>query len=301
MTVCIAAACEQGKHVVTASDGLLSYAGITADVLTGKTYWMGDWQFLYAGSPSQIGLILEELLKMVSKEKDALSRDKIQSSVRQAFDIFVSRESSRHVLAPFGLTIDVFNKTGIKTLGLKTFTRLSEEISYAARFIANELIVVGWGDTEHACMIFSVTSQTEGSYALAPLATIGSGGGQVALSTLLLLGQARNSTLPDTLYAVAAAKFSSELSEGQGVGEKTLIHISRKRSEEDCAGHTVGLVLQPDDVHQLRALWEEHGRPKIPREASYLTTHIASRTGSISSAAMMKSLQNSLGEAHDAK
>jgi hypothetical protein len=91
MTVCIAAACEQGKHVVTASDGLLSYAGITADVLTGKTYWYGDWQFLYAGTPSQVGLILKELRKIHTKEDDALSRGNIQESVRRSFDSFVAR------------------------------------------------------------------------------------------------------------------------------------------------------------------------------------------------------------------
>jgi hypothetical protein len=100
MTVCIAAACEQGKQVVTATDGQLSYAGVTADVLPGKSYWYGGWQFLYAGSPSQVGLILEELHNIAATEEDALSRGKIQQSVRKAFDSFVGRESSRYFLAP---------------------------------------------------------------------------------------------------------------------------------------------------------------------------------------------------------
>jgi hypothetical protein len=160
------------------------------------------------------------------------------------------------------MTIDVFLREGLKLLGTETFTRLNSEISYAAQSISNELIVVGWGDSDSACIIFSVSSQTEGSYTLAPLATIGSGG-QIALSTLLLLGQARHSTLPDTLHAVAAAKFSSELSEGQGVGEKTLIHISWKRSATDSVDQTVGIFLQPKEVQQLRELWEDHGFPKI--------------------------------------
>jgi len=61
MTVCVAALCENGQKVVVATDCRLSYAGIASDSLAGKLYWFGDWMFLYAGNPSHIELINEEL------------------------------------------------------------------------------------------------------------------------------------------------------------------------------------------------------------------------------------------------
>ncbi len=304
MTVCIAAACEQGKVVVTASDGLLSYGGVTADVLPGKSYWFGDWQFLYAGTPSEVDLIFEELRKIDGEEPTALHRANIQDTVRRAYDRFVAGESSRGILAPYGLSLDEFKQTGLRAFGKQKYSELCSAIEFQARSIANELIVIGWGDKPSACMLFSVSTNRSDSYALAPLCAIGSGG-YVALSTLLSLGQARHVTLTDTIYTVAAAKFSSEMSEGQFVGENTLIHISWKRRAEDDPNREAGVFLQREEIRQLRSIWEQFGRPKIPHQVNELTTQIASKHGLISPAVLVQRVQTALsasshqGNSHD--
>ena len=50
MTVCIAAMCGGGRKIVSATDGLVTLGGITADILAGKLRWFGDWQIAYAGA-----------------------------------------------------------------------------------------------------------------------------------------------------------------------------------------------------------------------------------------------------------
>jgi hypothetical protein len=100
MTVCIAAACDSGRKCVTATDGLLNYGGITADVLVGKRIWKGDWQFMYAGDPSNISLALSELDEMLLSDPDSLSRRHIQSSVLTAFRRMLSNASSFPTFGP---------------------------------------------------------------------------------------------------------------------------------------------------------------------------------------------------------
>src|SRR5437868_7039070 len=78
VTVCIAAACEGGKKLVSATDGLLTLGGITADVLLAKMTWFDDWLFLYAGATSNVGLILEELRQILVRDPEMVTREHIQ-------------------------------------------------------------------------------------------------------------------------------------------------------------------------------------------------------------------------------
>jgi len=54
------------------------------------------------------------------------------------------------------------------------------------------------------------------------IAAIG-GGAKVALSNLVTLKQARCAQLADTIYSVAAARFSVEMSQDSDVGKNTLM------------------------------------------------------------------------------
>lgn len=42
VTVCIAASCEDGRIIVSATDGQLTYGDITADVMSGKLFGLGN-------------------------------------------------------------------------------------------------------------------------------------------------------------------------------------------------------------------------------------------------------------------
>src|SRR5580704_17494044 len=103
MTVCIAAACAGGKKIVTATDGMLSAGDVTADSLVGKMFWMGEWLFMYAGTPANIALISGMIEEMCIDDPEVLSRRKIQRSVATAYRRFVANFSSFEALSAFDM------------------------------------------------------------------------------------------------------------------------------------------------------------------------------------------------------
>jgi len=294
MTVCIAAACDGGRNCVTATDSLLSYAGITADIQADKRRWKGDWEFMYAGSPAHATLIFGELDEIVLSKPEAKERRYIQQSVSSAFQSFISKASSFSTLAPYDMSMKEFKEEGLRMFGQQLFQSLSEEIQRAASDIRDQILVVGWGHAPASVMISEVSRYGLLSHGQVGIAAIGSGA-EVALSNMLLLGQSRNSTLAETIYNVAAAKFSSEQSSGLHVGRQTNIHISWKRRKDDTEGSVVGTFLDDEDLHSLRQVWEEHGRPKIPLQARITATRIAGKAaGTVSVRDMMEHLNASL-------
>jgi ATP-dependent protease HslVU (ClpYQ) peptidase subunit len=277
MTVCIAAACEGGKQVVCATDGLLSFGGITADVMKGgKLYWINEWLFMYAGEPSQSQLILEEM-HYVRKEKNVpIDREHVQEITRAAYNRRIGRVCSASVLGPLNVELDDFIKNGLKRFGKSEFARLTMEIQNQGHNFNEHMIVVGWGKADASCMIYEVGPYGDSDHGLDGVAAIGSGR-EIALSTMLLLGQSRNSFLPETLYAVASAKFAAEKSHGQDVGPHTSMYITEKYKE---GGATPpGKYVQPDEVERLRKLWEQYGRPKISVEVHDEACRITNAVG----------------------
>jgi hypothetical protein len=253
--------------VVCATDGLLSFGGITADVMPSKTYFINEWLFMYAGTPSQAKMILGEMWH-VAKERyhlddgtPVLNRENIQEIASTAYNRRMGKFCSAPILGPLGIDLDEFREIGLQQFGESEFQRINREIRDQAYDFTEQLLVVGWGKAGRACMIYEVGPSGDYDHALHGVAAIGSGA-EVAMSTLLQLGQSRDSTLPETLYAVASAKFSVEKSYGDGVGPNTSIYVCEKLAN----GGKIppGKYVQPGEVNELRALWEEHGRPKIP-------------------------------------
>src|SRR2546430_2491431 len=83
MTVCIAAACDNGERAVIATDGLLSCAGVIADSIPGKVIWLDDWLIMYAGEPGNVKLIFEEIHKALAGKK--ITRQNVQQLVSKAY------------------------------------------------------------------------------------------------------------------------------------------------------------------------------------------------------------------------
>jgi hypothetical protein len=99
------------------------------------------------------------------------------------------------------------------------------------------------------------------SHSLLGYAAIGSGG-STAASQLLMLKHARHSSLTETLYSVAAAKFSAEAADG--VGQNTVIRVAWKRKDSDSRDQPPGRFIQLQEIDVLRAMWLESGKPKVP-------------------------------------
>ncbi len=261
MTVCVAALCEGGRKIVVATDTQLSFAGVAANAPYSKAFWFGDWMFLYAGAPSRIELINEELRKVPQ-----LNRSTICEAVDSAYRKAKSRFCAHSILSQYDLSMQEFKDEGLKMFGEQTFSRLSERVDAQAEYFNEQLLVIGYGDNENAGHIFEFGA-TLASHALSGIAAIGSGA-DVALANLLLLKHARHSSLGDGIYSVAAAKFAAEMAHGNDVGSGTMMYVAWKRSEKDEVGRPPGMFFQQEDVESLRRIWEEHGRPKIPNQSA---------------------------------
>lgn len=264
MTVCIAAASNDGRFVVTATDGQLTFGEITAGVMLGKRVWFDDWQCMYAGEPANSQMIFEEMHTIHSDKP--LARENVKTVMLTAYRKRMSDCLSASVLAPYDLSMDEFKKDGLKMFGELEFSRLSKLIEDHAYQYRDQLLIVGWGKTAHANMIYKIDPQRDRDYKYEGVAAIGSGE-VTALSTLLLLGQSRQSLLVDTLYNVAAAKFSAEKSYDQDVGQNTSMFVQWKRTDGDDDAGLPGKWISDVHVGRLRELWEEHGRPKFPEVA----------------------------------
>ena len=292
MTVCIAAACEGGKKIVSATDGLLTLGGITADVLLAKMTWFGDWLFLYAGATSNVGLILEELRQLLVREPEMITREHIQEAVLRAYRGFIAKASSSPTLAPFGISLEEFAKRGLKMFGDAVFSQMHSEITARSRYFEDQILTLGWGAAEASTMIYGVhPGALTTSDDLTGVTAIGSGA-DVALATLLSLGQSRDSSLAETLFNVAVSKFSSEKSQGMGVGLRTAIYVSWKRTEQDEKGKPAGKFLPSEHLNEFRRLWEAYVKPKMPDEARVEATRIAGQLiGTISARDLVGSMQ----------
>lgn len=274
MTVCIAATCDNGQQLVTATDGLLSMGDVTEDSLAGKMLWLGEWQFLYAGTPANFAMVTEEMDNIILGNPEAASRRHIQETVRRAFRKACARLASCDSLNPFDMTIDEFKDTGLNVFGQSFHDELLRQISQKGSLIEDQIIVAGWGHTPHSIMIYEVGRMGEWEHHMAGFAAIGSGA-QVAQNMLLLLRQARHKTLAETIFNVACAKFASEKSGGLDVGQMTIMHVSQKPANN--ADVETGKFVSFEDIDRLRALWDAHLRPRIPDEARLEIMQIAAR------------------------
>ncbi|HYR84184.1 MAG TPA: hypothetical protein VE422_08915 [Terriglobia bacterium] len=268
MTVCIAAMCEAGKRVVTATDGGITVAPIANDIAMHKwkliTFADHELLFLYAGKPGQADLIIEEFLDAANPKTIKKSRKALQDAVRKAFTKRYIDWIGERILFPWAMDYLTFKRTGRKFFGDAKFEQLVKEIEYTSHEEFNEqLLVVSWGEAPHSAIIFEVGRSGSSSHAGTGWIAIGSGA-EVAMWTMLQLGQNRNSSLEETLYTVATAKFAAEQSEGVGRFSLSLT-ISRKRRSEETK--PAAYVLGDSDLQTLRQLWEEYGKPRMPLEA----------------------------------
>jgi len=259
MTVCIAAACDRATKAVVATDRVLSYAGIVSDVLPGKMIWLDDWLVLYAGSPANTAMIVAAIREVI---KGKLKSNNVRKALYTAYRRRKGLLSSFPSLSPYDMTLEAFKKEGLRKFGEPEFRRLSQEIAQTDLGFNEQLLAVGWGKTPHAVMLYEVSPDGDRDHHFSGIAAIGSGS-EVALSTIMLLGQSRDSSLAETLYRVAAAKFASEKSTEGDVGRKTSIYISWKRNHTDAAHRPPGKFLEEEHVNRLYSLWDLYGRPRI--------------------------------------
>jgi len=183
--------------------------------------------------------------------------------------------SSFEALLPFDMTLEQFKKEGLTTLGEPMHNDIAHNIRSAARQIGEQLLVTGWGHTPASAMLYEIGAYGDYNHSYSGTAAIGSGG-PTAQSSLLILGQSRDRTLSETIFNVAMAKFASEKSGGLTVGQKTAMYVSRKAVEGDPRQFHAEPLLE-EEISQLRNVWDEHVRPKMPLEGCLVSNRISQR------------------------
>ena len=264
MTVCIATICQGGRYIVCATDGMLTdpSSGLSGDVGAVKMMVYGDWLFMFAGTLSNADLIMEELRLEAFTRTDLLDREKIQSSVRQAYKKRFAKWSADRLLSPYDMEMGEFKSEGLSIFGDERFGELSRAIEQDAALFNEQMLVVGFGKSELAAMIYEVCRDGVASHSLEGNTCIGSGS-QAASSTLYSLKCGRRSSLGDALYATLAAKFSAESS--PGVGTDTVAVVMKKPLNSQDRG--AFKIIQSEEIEGMRLLWRRHGKPKVPKQA----------------------------------
>jgi hypothetical protein len=290
MTVCIAAACCNGEFVISATDGALSQSGETFDLAVTKMVWFDDWQFMYAGTPSDADLILQNVRDAIHATPHALSSQNIQRTVRQAFKKRQAQWTADYVLSGYDMEMDEFKRKGRTIFGDKLAAEMATEMKNAAELFNEQLMVVGWGRSPIGVMIYGVNRDCAWSGSFSGIGAIGAGG-DVARASLLAYGTTRTSSFEEALYAVAAAKFSAERVDGVGK-RHTAIHVSRARRPSDKKGEHIGEFIPAEEISALKAMWREHGRLRIPGEVYPVIMRIAQRiSGGVSLRSLVPLLQ----------
>ncbi|HEU5412989.1 MAG TPA: hypothetical protein VFW31_04500 [Candidatus Angelobacter sp.] len=221
-------------------------------------------------------MIFEELHNVAPGQK--LTRENIKSLFAKAYQERLEKWLASRILAPWGISVKQFVAAGVKQFGESEFARLSQSLESERHSFNEELLVIGWGKSPYATMIYSIDKYGDHDHKYAGVAAIGSGA-EVAWSTLLMLGQSRQSSLEETLYSVAAAKFAAEKSHGEAVGERTGMFVTWKRTEKDRVDKPVGVHVQEDEIAALRELWEDYGRPRIPDQGWSVIDKVSRKLG----------------------
>jgi ATP-dependent protease HslVU (ClpYQ) peptidase subunit len=277
LSVGIVGVCENGKYAVVACDGTLTYGQQAADIQAPKMLFYAGWTFVFAGLLSSTELFFEEIRQAVMKENDLkpVSRENIQATVREAYNRRVDNWNSLRHLSAYNMTMEQFKASGRKQLGKEVAAELARAMytDYQQNF-TDEIMVIGWGKIPLSVMIYSINPEGDGSHRNDGMYAIGSGR-DAAISTLFLLEHKISSALYEAIYAVAAAKFSSE---AHGIGKHTQLCVIRKQMPEDADDRASRILIQPDELDKLREIWESKGRPTVPQDALDFTSSIASRT-----------------------
>jgi hypothetical protein len=269
MTVCVAAVCEQGNpegaKVVCAVDGMLS-AVVSADIAAPKMLFLGDWIFMFAGQLSNGDLMMDDIRSV------KFDPNEIKTLVRKAYRKRMAQWSVDRYLLQYDLDMEEFKREGRNIFGEERFAELTRTIEQDAVNYQENVIVVGWGGSQAKPVFFGMNRDGLASHALDSIAAIGTGAA-VALPTLMVLEQHRSQTLEETIYCVASAKFAAERCDG--VGKTTTMFVSWKRKDSDPANKPSGNFVHPPQIQELRKMWEEHGKPRIPHHKWNVLSTIA--------------------------
>jgi hypothetical protein len=235
---------------------MLSYGRQSADVGAPKYKWYGDWLFMFAGPPSSTELVVEQIRLALTKKSrtDPFSRQNIQKTVREAFTERRAQWSAIRNLSMYGMNMQEFIRNGAR-FPKTVHSQLVRAIYNDAKAnYSDEIMVVGWGKSALSVMLYVIDKGGDSSHFMEGHCAIGIGR-DAAIRALLKLKHGLRSSLQDTIYSVAAAKFAAE---GKWVGRKTEMWLLRKRTPQDDPNKPVAIDVPEEKIEALRTIWKQH-------------------------------------------
>jgi hypothetical protein len=286
----MAAGCESGKYAAVACDGRLTYGAQADDVFAPKMQWFRgvpkdptpdsraipvDWLFMLAGVLSSADLVINEVRQDLFNipEQDPLSPANVKATLRRAFDARVKNWCAIRHLSMFGMNMDEFRERGRNLFGPKLYEKIYTRIrDDAAKYFQDEVMVIGWGLAPHAIILYAVDAYGDYSGDKVGVLAIGSGK-NAATSTAVKLDHGLHSSLQDTIYSIAAAKFSAE---GRLVGKDTILCVLHKRAADESGPPQI--FVEQETINKLRTIWQKHNTGGIPDEARLLAAKVVELT-----------------------
>jgi len=261
VTVCIAAICEAGRMIVSASDTMLSLPDVAADsaIIKGARFYK-HWIGMVSGDVSRTEPILSKVGSILNTQdahpKAQGQQENVVNNVENLKAVFtrvyqeeLRKEVENVILGRYGLTLDAFRRDGRNIFGDVAMATLCEKIGQVD--LQCEFLVHGF-DATNTGRIFTVESpgRIGGDFSRVGWWVIGSGG-PIAKTALVFNGYRREDDSTLAVYRVCEAKFRAEAA--GGVGRNTvlaLLDIARRNY----------VFLSGAQIDEIRRLVEEGSR-----------------------------------------
>lgn len=251
MTVAIVGFPSSSDYIVTVSDARISHGEMipAADEAAMKNRKIAsNWGMMFAATDASafipvLSSVYASLSFVGGDAGPIVSEIEAKKAVQAAYEKELSERFFREHLARFGYgSITEFRQSGFTEMGKDLYHHYAKEL---ARFdLGLELLVYGFdeGGKRH---LFEVANPGKIiSHNLRGFAAIGSG----ALMALAAFNRRPiSSGLPETIYRLLDAKFSSETA--PEVGKKTHVFLMNNKRKFS--------VMSSDEVAKIRAIWDE--------------------------------------------
>jgi hypothetical protein len=266
LTLCIAASCNGGRNIVTASDLMISTFDMSSDNSTLKRRAVGyGWYAMFAGNDlSPLTPIFNDVWNAIPDTPDGSDLPEVVSAFTEAYKQELKAKIEREILSNWNIRLDRFVAEGAK-LFKADFYSINNRVMNTK--LDCQFLVCGFDKKKewnrlafpHIFTIGGNTYGTTGGVEICycdypPYAAIGSGA-STAYSMLLYFGHNIGKSLSETIYTVVASKIMGE--RAAHVGRKTVVNVI-----DSVVGYefNVGELLE----EKIRDAWDTTGKPQIP-------------------------------------
>lgn len=249
MSLCLAAICDSGQAIACVFDEQWTTVHSAAGGLSKGARINEHWLLFYAGDDvRQVGSVYDRVKRQLLKA-DGVTLKQAQEAVRDACDEVVNEDLAHGPLRPIGVTVHEFFRNSHQLVADDARREALFDQIAAAR-LGSEFLLVGFDDRGLPHVVALTDDGQSHNFDRRGFLAVGSGEA-VSSHYLAALGYSRHLPVQSMVYAISAAKF---IAESATVGKKTHVAVLRRD----------GGPLLLTKTARVRALWERHGRPRLP-------------------------------------